>query len=85
MLEQPHRLLLDELCDHVAQDGADRVESLVGGADICQADIIQQDLLDDKDGHRLAQLRARLHDTQAEGDDLGGEQEVDDVRRVVLD
>ncbi len=54
MLEQPSRLLLDELGDHVAQDGAHGVEALVGGADVVQTVVVEQDLLDDEDGDGLA-------------------------------
>ncbi len=46
--------------------------------------IIEENLLHDKDGHGLAQFRPSLHDTQAQGDDLSREEEVDHVRRVVL-
>jgi len=41
--------------------------------------------LDDEDGDGLAELRASLHDTEAERDDLRGEEKVDDLGRVVLD
>ena len=85
MLQQSGGLLLNELGHHVAQDGPDCVESLVGGADVVQAVVVQQDLLDNEDGNGLAELRAGLHDAEAQGDDLGGQQEVDDLGRVVLD
>lgn len=85
MLEQPDGLLLHQLSDHVAQNGPHGVESLVCGANISKTNIIQQNLLYNKNRHRFAQLRARLHDAEAEWDDLGGEKEVDDIRGVVLD
>jgi len=85
VLQQPHRLLIHKLRNHIREHRAHSVEALVRLADILQAHIIQQDLLHDKDGHRLAQLGTGLHDTQAQRDDLGGEQEVDDLRAVVLD
>ena len=85
VLEQPHGLLLHQLSDHVAQHGPHGVESLVGGADVGKTNIIQQYLLYNEDGHRLAQLRARLHNAKAERDDLGSEKEVDDIRGVILD
>lgn len=79
MLQQPGRLLLDQLAHHVAKDGADSVESLIGGADVVQAIVVKQDLLHNEDGDSLTELRARLHDAQTERDDLGGQQEVDDL------
>lgn len=85
MLQQPGSLLLDQLAYHVTEDGADGVESLVGGADVVQAIVVKKDLLHDEDGDGLAELRARLHDAQTERNDLGGQQEVDDLGRVVLD
>lgn len=54
MLEEPSRLLLDQLCDHVAQDGADGVEALVGGANVVETIVIQQYLLDNEDSNGLA-------------------------------
>lgn len=85
MLEQASRLRLDELSNHIAQDGADGVEALVRGADVVEAIVVEQYFLHNEYGHRLAELRARLHDAEAERDDLGGQEEVDDVGRVVLD
>jgi hypothetical protein len=84
VLEQTDGLLLDQLVDHVAKHGADGVEALVRLADVCQAGVVEKDLLDDEDGDGLAQLRARLHDAEAQGDDLGCEQEVYDCVVVVL-
>ena len=84
MLEQADRLSLDKLIDHVAQDSADRVESLVGVADVRQAGLVQEDLLDNEDGDRLRELRACLHDAQTQWDDLRGQEEVDDGSVVVL-
>lgn len=85
MLEKANGLLLDELVDHVAEHGTDSVEPLVGLADVGQPYVIEQDLLHNEDGHGLAQLRACFHYTQAQGDDLGCQQKVDDLGRVVLD
>lgn len=85
MLEQADGLLFNQLGNHVTQDGTDSVESLISGTDIPKANIIKQDLLHDKDGHRLAQLGARLHDAKAKWDNLSGQQEIDDIRRVILD
>lgn len=41
MLEQADGLLLDQLVDHVAEDGANGIEPLVGLADVCETNIIQ--------------------------------------------
>lgn len=84
VLEQPNRLTLNELADHVAEDSPNGVKALVRLADVGQAKVVEQDLLDDKDSDRLGELRSRLHDAQAEGDDLGRQEEVDDRRVVVL-
>lgn len=84
MFQKPDRLCIDERVDHVAQHGSYRIESLVGLADVSETQIVKQDLLDDKDGHRLGQLRASLHDPETKGDNLGREQEVDDIRVVIL-
>lgn len=54
MLEKPHCLLVHQLSDHVAQYRSNSVEALVGLADVLQTHVIKQDLLDDKDGDRLA-------------------------------
>ena len=70
MLEQPNRLRLDELVDHVAEDGADGEEALVSVANVGQPRFVEQDLLDDEDGDRLGELGACLHDAEAERDDL---------------
>lgn len=85
MLEQSHRLLLNELSNHVAQDSPHRIEPFVGSANVRETDVIQQNLLHNEDGHRLAKLRASLHDAKTKRDDLGGEEEVDHIRRIVFD
>lgn len=40
--------------------------------------------MDDEDGDGLAKFGACFHYTEAEGDDLRGQQEIDDFGRVVL-
>jgi hypothetical protein len=65
MLEQTSRLLLHKLGHHVAQDGSDGKEALVGGANVVEAAVIEEDLLHNKDGDGLAQLGTRLHDPKA--------------------
>lgn len=84
VLQKPHRLTLDQLAHHVAQHRSDRVEPLIGLTDVGQSELVEQDLLDDEDGDRFGQLRARLHDAKAEGDDLGRQEEVDDGGVIVL-
>ena len=53
MLQQPDRLRLHQLIYHIAQHGPHGVEPLVRMADVRQARLIQQDLLDDKDRNGL--------------------------------
>lgn len=79
MLEQAHGLLLHQLGDHVAKNGAHRIESLVCRTNVAQANVIEEDLLYDEDSNGLAKLRSSLHDPKTEGNDLGGEKEVDHV------
>jgi hypothetical protein len=61
MLQQPNRLSLYKLIDHVAQHGADRIEPFVCMANIRQSCLVEQDLLDDKDGDGFGELRASFH------------------------
>jgi hypothetical protein len=84
VLQQPDRLRIHERVDHVAEHSPNSVESLVSLADISETQVVEQDLLNDEDGHRLGKFRAGFHDSQTEGDDLGREQKVDDVRVVIL-
>ena len=85
MLQQPDRLLLHQLRDHIAQHRPDGVEALVGLADVRQAHVVQQDFLHDEDGDGFAELRPGLHDAEAERDDFRGEEEVYYFRAVVFD
>jgi hypothetical protein len=41
MLEKPNGLLFDQLGDHVAENGAHRVKSFVGMANVSKASIIK--------------------------------------------
>lgn len=84
MLQQPGRLLLDQLRHHVAEDSANSVEPFVRGADVVKPAVIKQYLLNDEDSDSLAKLGTRLHDAQTKRDDLGGQQEVDDLGGIVL-
>jgi hypothetical protein len=47
--------------------------------------IIKEDLLHDKDRNSLAKLRAGLHDAEAQWDNLGSKEEVDNIRGIILD
>jgi len=85
MLQEPSRLLLHKLSDHVAEDGPNRIEPLIGGANVVESIVIQQDLLYNEDGDSLAELRTGLHDAEAQRDDFCRQQEVDHLARVVLD
>ena len=63
----------------------ERLEPVVGLADVEEARVVQEDLLHDEGGDGLAQLGAALHDPQAEGYDLSGQEEVDHLLLVGLD
>ena len=56
MFQQSNSLLFDELGDHIAKNSANSIKPFVRGTDIRQANIIEEDLLYDKDCHSLAQL-----------------------------
>lgn len=79
MLEQSHSLLLHELSNHVTQHCPNSIESLVSRADVCEADVIKENLLYDKDRDGLAQLGASLHDAKAKRNNLCSEEEVNDI------
>ena len=70
MLEQAHRLSLHQLIDHVAENSADGVKALVSVANVRQACLIQEDLLNDEDCDSLLKLGPGLHDPQTERNDL---------------
>lgn len=53
MLQQANSLLLHELVNHVAEDSANGVETLIGLAYVRETNIVKQDLLYDEDGDRL--------------------------------
>lgn len=85
MLQESGGLLLDQLRHHVAQDGADGIEPLIRGTDVVESMVIKKNLLYNENGHGLAQLGTRLHDSQAQWDNLRGQEKVDHIRRVILD
>ena len=85
MLQQPRRLALNELRDHIAQHRADGVEALVGLADIGKTGVIEKNLLYDEYGDGLAKLGAGLHDAKTKRNDLGCEKKVDHIGGIILD
>lgn len=84
VLKESHRLLIDQLCHHVAQYSAHGIEALVSLANVLQPHVVQQNLLNDENGYSLAELGTGLHDTEAEWDDLGCEQEIDNFTAVIF-
>jgi hypothetical protein len=58
----------------------DSIETLVCSTNVVQPVVIKKDLLHDEDRNSLAKLRAGLHDAEAQWNNLGSEEEVDDVR-----
>lgn len=84
MLQQTNSLRLDKLINHIAENGTHGIKSLVGVADIRQASLVQQDLLNDEDGDGFREFRPCLHDAEAKGYNFRGEKEVDDGVVVVL-
>lgn len=85
MLEQPRCRFFYKLAYHVREHRRHRVEPLVRLANVVEPSIVHQDLLHDENGNGLGQLRARLHNAQAQRDDFGLQQEVNYVDGVVLD
>ena len=85
MLKKSCCLLLHQLRNHIAQDRSHSIESLICGADVVQSMIIEENLLDDEDGHCFAELRTGFHYSKAQRNDFCGQQEVDDIRRIVFD
>lgn len=85
VLQEAGRLLLHKLGNHVGEHSANGIESLVGRADVVESAVVEQNLLNNEDGNGLTQFGSSLHDSEAQGDDFGGQQEVDDLGRVILD
>jgi hypothetical protein len=56
MLQETDSLLLYELIDHVAKNGANCVKALVRLANIRKTDIVEQNLLNDEDSDRLTKF-----------------------------
>jgi hypothetical protein len=85
MFEKTNGLLLHKLIDHVTKDGAYCIEALVSLTDVGKTDVVEQNLLHNEDSYSLAKLGTSLHNTKAERDDLGCEEEVDHLGGVILD
>ena len=85
MLEKSNGLLLHQLIDHVAEHCAHCIEALISLTDVGKTDVVEQDLLHNENSNSLTKLRTCLHNTEAERDDLGCEEEVDHLGGVVLD
>ncbi len=84
MLEETRRRLLGQIEHHEAEDLGDVREALVGLADVGEARVVGEYLLQDECGHRFGQLAAVLHDFQAQRNDFGAEQERNHVLLVGL-
>ena len=84
MFEESNRLGLDELVDHIAENGTDGEEALVGVTDVGEPGLVKEYLLHDEDRDRLGKFRASLHDAETERDDLGRKEEVYDRVVVIL-
>ena len=85
MLQKTGRLLLNKLGDHVAENSSDCIEPFICGTNIIQSMIIKEYLLHNEYCDRLAELRACFHDSKAKRDDFCCEEEVDDIRGIILD
>lgn len=83
MLQETDGLSFDKANDHVTQDCSHSVESLIGSADVSQTSVIEQNLLDDEDGHGLGELTAGFHDSETEWNDLSRQEERDCRGRIV--
>lgn len=84
MLQKSDSLSFNQLIDHVAQHCSNSVEAFIGVADIGQASLIQEDLLNDEDGDSFRQFGSGLHDAKAEGYYFSGQQEVNNGAVIVL-
>lgn len=48
--------MLNKLSDHVTENSPDGVEPFICSADVIEPTVIEEDLLHDEDGHRLAEF-----------------------------
>lgn len=51
VFEQTNSKSVDKLMNHVAENGADSVEALIGLTDVCQAHVVQENALNNKDSN----------------------------------
>ena len=79
VLEKAYSLGMGKVIDHQTEDVDDGVEPLISMAYICETDFVEKNLLHDKDGDRLGELCAVLHDPQAKRNDFRGEEKVDNL------
>lgn len=56
MLEKSYCLLLNKLSDHITQDSSNRVKPLIGCANVRETDIVEENLLHNKDCDSFAQF-----------------------------
>ena len=54
MLKKAYSLLLHELVDHITKHSSNGIEALVSLADVCEANIVEENLLHDKNSNSLA-------------------------------
>ena len=76
VLEQPHTRRFHHFGDHAGQDRAHRVEALCCSAHVVEPSLIQENLLYNERRHGLGQLRASVHDSQAQGNDFRRQEEI---------
>ena len=84
MLQKANRLLLHQLCHHIAEYSAHGVKPLIRMANVAKAGIVKEYLLDDEDGDRLAELGAGLHYPKTERYDLCGQEEINDLGGIIF-
>lgn len=85
MLQETDGLGIDELVDHVVEDGRDGIEAFVGLADVVKTGLIEEDLLHDENGDCFREFAACLHDAKTKRYNFRREQKRDDFGVVILD
>ena len=86
MLQQPGRgLVLNLGNNHIVKDGGHRKEPLGRLAQVIEAWVVQENFLDYEGRHRLTQLRASLHDSEAKWNYLSLQQKADDLGVIDFD
>lgn len=84
MLQETGSLLFYQLSYHVTQNGSNGIEPLIRSTNIIQPVVIEKYLLYDKYRNGLAEFRSSFHYTEAERNDFSREQEVYNIRRIIL-